>query len=224
METKFQTSFIPRKPLPSIGGVGANAGVGLAPHRPRHSNSVFFNLALLLFIISLGAGGGMLALKSMTLSSQEGLKTQLSERRKQFNPDLIEELKRINVKIDNSKQVVENHLILSNIFDVIGRLTIEKVRFTNMDLSVDREHSNDIKVSLNGYGTSLAAVAFQSDVLNQLQEYGLRKIVKNPMISNPTLDTTGNVNFGFSASIDPTSLRYTDASISSTTGDQYNNE
>lgn len=210
METKFQTSFIPKKPLLPVGG-GASMGISgaMAPQRkPRKSNSLFLDLAVLVFIISLAAGGGAYGWKSVSLSRQGTLQDQLAERQKQFNPDLIEELKRVNVKIDAGNQILRSHLALSNIFDIIGRLTIDRVRFTGLDLTAPEDGSGDIKISMRGYGAGLSAVAYQSDVLGQLEQYGLRKIVKNPIISNPSLGENGLVSFDFSASIDPMSLNY----------------
>ena len=189
------------------------------PTPRRHTSSLFMTLAVFLFIASLASAGGMYFWKSVLLSSQEGYKIQLAEREKQFNADLIEELKRQNVKIDLAKGLLKNHMAMSQIFDIVGRLTIESVRFLSMDVSSGVEPGEGVKVSMKGYGTSFSAVAFQSDVLGQLEEYGLRKIVKNPILSDPALDGNGTVSFGFSATIDPVNLSY-EKSIAPATEDE----
>lgn len=202
METKFQTSFIPKKPFTPIGGVNIRTS-------HSHTTSLFMTLATLLFIASLVAAGGMYFWKSYLLSAQESYKSQLAEREKQFNSDLIEELKRQNIKIDTAKNLIVNHIAVSQIFDIIGRLTTENVRFLSMDLVTASTNPNDgIKISMKGYGTSLSAVAFQSDVLGKLEQYGLRKVVKNPILSDPSVDVGKTVSFGLSATIDPGSLSY----------------
>ncbi|MEK7610019.1 MAG: hypothetical protein AAB470_02780 [Patescibacteria group bacterium] len=203
METKFQTSFIPKKPIVPVGGASSGYN-STTPH--SHSVSIFMSLAVLIFLVSIIAAGGMYFWKSFLLSSQESYKTQLAQREKQFNADLIEELKRQDIKIDLAKDLILNHMAASEIFDIIGRLTIEKVRFSSMDLSTG---TDGIKISLKGFGTNLSAVAFQSDVLSKLEEYGLRKVVKNPILSDPALDTNGTVSFGLTATVDPASLSYT---------------
>ena len=205
METKFQTSFIPKKPIVSVGSAGTN----FAPQRKTHSNiSIFFNIGILLFIVSIGMTIGVFAWKSVTLSSQENLKKQLAQRQSQFQPDLIEELKRTNVKIDIAKKLMSNHLALSNVFAFISHLTAERIRFSSLELSAPGGQSNDIRITMKGVGADLSAVAFQSDVLGQLDKYGLRRIVKNPTLANPALDTTGMVSFDFSAAIDPATVQY----------------
>ena len=202
METKFQTSFIPKKPL-------VPAGIGSKLPRQKTGTSFFMIAGVLAFVVSLGAAGGAYAWKQLLTSSQENYKVQLADRQKQFNIDLIEQLKQENVKIDLASKIMKNHLAISQIFAIIGRMTSENVRFTSLDLSNDpASNSNGLKISLNGYGTSFSAVAFQSDVLGQLEQYGLRKVVKNPILSNPALDSTGSVSFGFTATIDPATLSY----------------
>ena len=208
METRFQTSFIPKKPaISTIGDVSA-------PKR-RRGTSIFMIIATMLFILSLVAAAGAYAWKQYLLSSQESYKSTLSTREQQFNTDLISQLKGENVRIDLAKQLLQNHMALSQIFNIIGRLTIEDVRFMSMDVTAPTSGNDGVKVSLQGYGTSFSAVAFQSDVLNDLDQYGLRKVVKNPILSNPSAGSNNTVSFGFSATIDPSSLSYENSVVPS---------
>jgi hypothetical protein len=212
METKFQTSFIPKKSVASIGGVG------VAKATPRRSSSLFMILAVMIFIISLGAVGGMYLWKEYLVSKQENYKKQLVQKEKQFDSNLIQQLKRENVKIDLAKQLLDKHLAVSSIFSIISQFTIRDVRFLSMDVSAPNDQSSDLKFDMDGYGTSLQAVAFQSDVLGQLEQYGLRDIVKNPIMSDPSLDASGAVSFGFTATINPNSLSYEKLISSMTNG------
>ncbi len=205
METKFQTSFIPKKPISSaIGGIPSSSP------RSHVSNSIFMTIATLLFILSLAGAGGVYAYKQYLIKAQVEYKQELVTRQKQFNTDLIEELKAQSVKIDLARKLLNEHTALSQIFDIIGRLTIENVRFLSFDASVPAQGSGDsgIKINLQGYGSSLSAVAFQSDVLGQLEQYGLRKIIKNPIVANPSVGTDNKVSFGLSATVDADSLSY----------------
>jgi hypothetical protein len=201
METRFQTSFIPKKPFTPVGGLNVQT-----PHHPVAS--LLMTLSGLVFIVSIVAAGGMYFWKSYLLSAQDTYKTELAEREKQFKPELIEDLKRQNVKIDLARDLLANHLATSMIFDIIGRMTIENVRFSSMDLSVGSNPNDGVKISMRGYGLNLPAIAYQSDVLGQLEKYGLRKVVKNPILSDPTVESDRTVSFGLSAVVDPTSLTY----------------
>jgi cytoskeletal protein RodZ len=211
METKFQTSFIPKKPTASAIG-----GLSPAPHHPSHSVSIFLTIGMLLFVASLVGAGGVYAYQQYLQSTLSSYKQDLATRQQQFNLDLITELKAESVKIDTARQVLNNHLALSQIFSIIGQLTIQNVRFTSMDVTVPS--SGDVKISLQGQGTNLSAVAFQSDVLGSLDQYGLRNIVKNPILSNPSLDGTGMVGFTLAATIDPKTLSYEKSIAASVSG------
>ncbi len=210
METKFQTSFIPKKPMISMGA---------SPKVSHRGVSLFMTFSVIIFILSLGGVGATYAWKQYLITTQAQYKQQLADREKQFNIDLIEQLKQSNVQIDLAKQVLANHIALSQIFDIITRFTSENVRFLSMDVTAPAGGQGDIKLAMRGYGTSLIAVAFQSDVLGQLEQYGLRKIIKNPILSDPSLDANGTVSFGFSASVDPKNLSYAQsiAPVASTT-------
>ena len=90
METKFQTSFIPKKPL-----VSGTAGT-IRSRGP--STSIFMILATVLFIVSLAAAGGAYAYNQYLLTSQTAYQTDLQNRQKEFDPDsVIEKLNTENL-------------------------------------------------------------------------------------------------------------------------------
>lgn len=204
METKFQTSFIPRRPLPAQPG-------SLAPQVPkkrRDGASIFMIIGVMVFILSLLSIGGVYLWKQYLLGAQEKYQAALVQRQKEFNIDQISLMKAQSTKIALAKQLLNNHLASSKIFSVISRLTSESIRFLNMDLKIPAGVVGPIQLSLSGYGRDFPSVAFQSDVLNQLDKYGLRTVIRNAIVSNPFLNRNGTVSFGFTAQVDPTSFSY----------------
>ncbi len=207
METKFQTSFIPRKPLQA-----SASGVGNVP-APRSERgmggSIFMTIAVIIFVLSLAAIGGAIAWKQYLLSAQVGYEKELAIREKQYNLDLIKQLKAESVKLTLAKQLLSNHFATSKIFGVISSITAQNVRFQSMDLQGPTETTGaSFDLSLAGYGRDLTTVAFQSQVMNELDKYGLRSVVKNPIISDPGLNQNGSVTFRLSATVEPTSMLY----------------
>lgn len=207
MDQKFQTSFIPKKQTFAPGG-----GLKLSNSGSR-LGSAYMLIAILLFTASTGAVVSTYFWKQYLLSAQSTYKVNLADREKQFNLDRVESLKRTNVQIDTAKQLLSKHIALSQIFHMIEQMTVSDVRFLSMTVdgpSTQKNGSNSgAAISLQGYGTSLAVVAFQSDVLGQLSQYGLQKMIRNPIVSDPVLDDDGKVSFSFTASIDPASVSYT---------------
>ncbi len=204
MEPKFQTSFIPKRPLVAPGTSSGIVGVS----RPRRSTSLFMALAVILFAVSLVSVGGVYAWSHYLVNLQGEYKKDLANKEKQFNIDLIEQLKQENVKIETAKQLLNSHIAISQLFEIVSHLTTESVRFLSMSVVATPNDADGVKIQLSGYGSNLAAVAFQSDVLGQLEQYGLRKVIKNPILSDPTLDAKGTVSFNFGATLDAASLSY----------------
>jgi hypothetical protein len=201
METKFQTSFIPKKSQVQMGGA-------VAP-KVHHSTSLFMLVGGFLFLLSLAAAGGAYVYKNILISDQASYKQQLADREKKFNVTLIEDLKRADTRIDLTTNLLAKHLALSQIFDVIGKITTDRVRFTTLDIvNGQAKGVDEVKIKMKGYGTSLPVVAWQSDVLGQLEQYGVRNVVKNPILSDPSDDGKGKVAFDLSADIDPKTLTY----------------
>lgn len=212
METKFQTSFIPKTPtLPPVGmhAQVSHAGEGFA--------SIYLMVASLLLVVSLAGVGGAYWYKNTLEATQASQIQQLKDSQAKFDNanggPKLEEVKALNAKITAAETLLANHLALSGVFESISRLTIESVRFMSLDLSAPKLPGDPVKISMQGYGINLFSVAFQSDVLNALSKYGLTDVVKSPVLTDPAIDAKGKVSFGFSASIDPsgpTSLYYKD--------------
>lgn len=215
METKFQSSFIPRRPIPATPG-------SLAPQVQRHvgggGGSIFFVLGVIVFVLGIASVGGAYAWKAYLESSREEMQVSLAQRKKDLNTDQISVIKSQSSKIALAQQLINNHKSVSKIFSVVSRLTTESVRFTSMDLTIPVGTPGAFQLTLAGYGRNYPAVAFQSDVLNQLNKYGLGATVKNAIVSNPNLNHDGSVSFGFTAQIDPSSFAYTKAFAAPVTG------
>lgn len=212
METKFQTSFIPKKPLLTQSPIA----------HTRHQASLSMVIAVFLFVLSLAGAGFVILWEKVLVKAQEDSKAKLSEIRNQFNPELIEELKRANVKIDLSKQLLRNHLASSEVFDIVSKLTIESVRFKSFEFNNaagSKDASKDgIRLTMKGEGSSFSSIAFQSDVLGKSTQYGTNKLMKNPIISDLTVDQNGRVAFSLSAQISPIDLSY-ERMLSAAAGD-----
>src|ERR1035437_6592516 len=204
METKFQTSFIPKKPL-------AVSNTGQA----RHSISVFLTISIIIFIISLGAAGFAYAWENILNSDQNQYKDTLAKDQDQFNTDLINTLTKANTTIDIAESLISNHLAVSEIFNIIGQLTIGSVQWKSFTFSVPATSgssavgtSKDTTISMQGGTDSYYSVAYQSDVFGRSSELGANQVIKNPVLSNLSVGSDGKVSFSFTASVNPSKLSY----------------
>lgn len=205
METKFQTSFIPKKPLTTEPGraIPNNGGSG--------GSSIFMVLAVIIFIASIGLAGFTFVWKNILLTSQEQYKKDLAKNEQSFNISLIEDLKKASAKLSLAKEIIKSHVAVSEVFKIIGALTIDGVRFSDFTYegpTGSGDSGTMGKLTLKGIATSYSSIAFQSDVFGQSSKLGTNKVIKNPLLSDMNLDANGNVGFTFSANIDPSLYSY----------------
>lgn len=207
MEQKFQTSFIPKKQnLSQVSGVISNGTVKKA--KSTTTESIFMFVAVIIFVISVAGIAGAYFWKSYLTSTNELFKKELATREGQFQIETIEKLKAINFQIDSAKKILKSHIAVSRVFDIVQKLAVDNVRFTSMDFKGGSVDSGDITLNIKGYGKDLPSIAFQSDILGQLSDYGLGKVIKSPILSNPTTNANGTVSFELSARIDANALSY----------------
>ena len=208
METKFQTSFIPKRPI-----ISTDSTI-----KSHSSVSLFMMIGVLFFIVSLAGAGFVVVYQNILNKTLADYQTTLAKNQDQFNPALIDTLKRVNTKIDSSKTLLSKHLAVAGIFDIIGGLTAENVKFKSLDFTAptgngtgagQSDTSGFAQINMQGVGTSFSAIAFQSDVFGKSSQYGHGITLKNPVLSNLSLDATGNVSFSFTALINPKDILYT---------------
>ena len=236
METKFQTSFIPKKPILSE-----------TTPKAHHSVSIFVLISVLVFIISIAGAGFVIFWKSVLLKTQSDYQQTLTKNESQFDLTTINTLRRVNAKIDIAKQLLGKHIAVTEIFGIMGALTAQNSEFTSLSITVpastppntgsatnNLNNSSSVaanvptssgttnsvssnsrgtlstlaQISMSGVAVDFSSVAFQSDVLGASSKYGRNIVLTNPVISGLSLNTNSNVAFTLTASIDPSNLSY----------------
>lgn len=197
MDPQVSTSFIPKKNLESASAASQGLGKG---------TGLVLLVAALIFITSLVAAGGVFLyenlLKQSIISKSESLK--LNE--KAYDPGVIQELSRADLRINEAKKLLEKHVAPSPIFSFLGQQTLEKVQFVEFSLSI--EGSGENKLSLKGIADSFSTVALQS------RQFGASKTLKDVVFSGVGGDaSTGKISFIVSATVDPTLTLYSNALI-----------
>ncbi len=189
MDPQVSTSFIPKKPLVPARARGSASGLVLL-------------LAILIFIGSVVAGGGVFAydryLKSTIASKQHSLELAQAA----YEPGVIESLIRLDSRLGESKRLLGKHLAPSAIFMFLSTQTLERVQLTSFDYVVDE--SGAATLELVGVADTFSALALQSD------QFGTSNVLRNVIFSNILISpTTGKVSFAVHADVDPSLLLYT---------------
>ncbi|HEY4512467.1 MAG TPA: hypothetical protein VJH63_02280 [Candidatus Paceibacterota bacterium] len=189
METKFQTSFIPKTALDPVSS-GTKKPMGL-----------FVFISTIIFFISVVIAAGAFGWDKYLENRKVQLKSDLERNVKAFEPQTIEEYVRLNNRIDAAKTLLSKHIAVSYVFDFLQDQTLQSVRFS--DFKYDLVTDGSANISLNGEAKSYNAVAYQSEV------FGKERALKSPIFSNLDLDAAGNVIFNFNTKIDPGFIVYT---------------
>lgn len=191
MDPKFASSFIPKRSLEKVAkGARGSRAIGIVPL-----------VSLIIFLGAIALSVGVFLYEQFLVQNINRKERDLTSAREVLRSPLIDELVRLDARIEAAKAVLGNHLVLTAFFDLLGQKTLSNVRFTNF--SYERKDDGTIGVSMNGSARSFNAVAVQSEV------FGDDRLIKNPLFSNLNVDQNGNVVFTFTASIDPRLLSYT---------------
>jgi hypothetical protein len=189
MDTKFQTSFIPKKTAPASAGRPISGSV-----------SPFMLGAIIIFVLTLAASGAVFAYRRILISSIGDMDRRLVEAKNSFEPDFINKVDRLNKRIEAAKKLIVAHKVVSPIFEVLENNTLATVRFN--DFSYNLKDGGESSISLSGEAKNFSSVALQSDI------FGKEKYIKSPAFSDLNPDSSGNIVFKFNASIDPALTSY----------------
>ncbi len=190
METKFQTSFIPKTSI-----------VPETNFRPQKQTSLFLVLSFFLFLISILLGGLSFGYYRYLDGQKNQITNDLQKNVQYFEEDTIKRYARLDQKIDSAKSLFEKHIALSYFLDFLAKETLKSVRFLDFSYILDDE-GNSADIVLNAQASGYNAVAYQSQLLGQ--QSSLKKII----FSNLDLDKTGNVVFKLGLTLDSTFVYY----------------
>ena len=190
MDTKFQPSFIPKKPLIP----------GLRPERAE-SVSFFSVVAILIFLLALASSAGAFLYKKYVENKLDDVTSAIKAAEDESQPSLILSLARHAKRIDVAKNLLQNHVAPSAVFALLEKNTVVSTRFTDYQYSSVNE-LGEIAVNLRGVGESFNAVALQSQETAKSQDF------ENAVFSGLALDERGNVLFNMNANVKGESLLY----------------
>lgn len=197
MDPQVSTSFIPKKNLESTtASQGLGKGTGLA-----------LLVSGLIFVTSLVAAGLVFGYENYLKQSIASKSNSLKLNEKAYDPGVIQELSRADLRINEAKKLLDKHVAPSPIFNFLGQQTLEKVQFLEFSFIIGEADGN--KISLKGVADSFSTVALQS------RQMGASKILKDVVFSGVGGDAaTGKISFVVSATVDPSITLYSNSLLS----------
>jgi len=191
MEPKFQTSFIPKKPISSPDG----AGIAVV----RRTN-IFSIVASVVFIMTALVSVAMFLYKNILNEQIKKSDASVAEARLAYEPEIIQDLIDVSTKINSSKGLLENHVVASEVLNLIEELTVRRMRFDEFLYKNDGIGLPEVK--MRGEVQSYNALAQQQEI------FFANDYMKEPKFSGMTLAENGFVRVNFTTSLDPSLVSY----------------
>jgi len=200
METKFQTSFIPKKPV-------------VEERRGGSSMSLFLLLSIIVFLVSLGLVGWIFMQKNLLINKIKVAQTTIQSNKGQFEEETIKTWIRLDSRMKVATTLLDKHVSVSPVFGFIQGATLKNVRFNTFNFSSNGKNESgaqSIKVSMTGQTVDSESTGFQTISL-QAEEFGninYRKMITNPVVSNLNPNSDGSVSFSVSLNVVPEFLSF----------------
>ncbi len=128
METKFQTSFIPKTTI----------AASISP-RPRRTTSIFLVLCFFIFLISVLLGGLAFGYLKFVEGQKVSIQANLEKNIRAFEPDTIRLYARLDNRMDVAKTLLEKHIAVSYFLDFLSTETLKSVRFLDMKYALSAD-------------------------------------------------------------------------------------
>lgn len=190
MDPKFQTSFIPKRPVMSSSKIALPAVKNI---------NIFSTIATLLFILTLLASVGLFGYKLYIVRQIVQADKDLNEARAAFEPEKIKELLNASTRIDTIENLLNNHFVVSELLVLLEQITVKNASFSTLTY---RNIQNIISINLDGEARTYNALAQQSDIFNKSGFF------QQQVFSDFSLTDTGTVRFRYSAVVLPELVSY----------------
>ena len=197
MESEFKTSFIPKQALVQS-PVVAEPPISLV-------STISFIILLLSLLLAGGTYGYERLLASeitrpcpdpnQTVTQGCGLQASLDKEKKALDEGLLTEFKRLAAKLNLANVLLDKHVTVLPVFDLLSKITLVTVRYTSLDY-------NNVTINISGVAQSYEDIAVQSNVFDR------ERLIPSFIFSDLNLDNEGNVVFKLVINLDPRLLKY----------------
>lgn len=192
MESKFQTSFIPRSPVTDTGKIKNKTPI-----------SILSVVATLIIVLSIAA--------AVLLSVYEIILTKQLESKKQAVTQSFEETKN-SLSIDNlstltsklraGQMILDQHISLTPIFALLEENTLKRLKYNS--LSINALTDSKVVITVSGEAKDYGVVAKQSDAFADFA----KNMLTGPIFSNISETENGTVKFDFMSLVSPELISY----------------
>lgn len=191
MESNITSSFIPRDTGSAPVSYGVQTGSG--------PTDLLFLGSVILLVTSAAMGIAVFLYAQFLSTSITNKTTQLKRAQEAFEPALVQELTRLDTRMNAAHAILLTHVAPSALFNLLEQATLQNVTFKSF--SFDAADVSGMVFTMKGLARSVNSVALQADI------FGKNSAVENPVFSNINRVEEG-VSFDVTAHINPAAVNY----------------
>lgn len=156
-------------------------------------------VSIILFIISGAMAAGVFLYSQYLTSSNQNKLNQLNSAQAAFDPTLVEQLTRLDTRMNTAQSLLTAHLAPSQLFTALQQSTVQDLEFSSF--SYNAANPQQITLTMSGVAGSVNSIALQAQVFSQ------SGVLANPIFSNIDAQPDG-VHFNFTALVNPSAIKY----------------
>jgi hypothetical protein len=155
-----------------------------------------------LLIAAIVASVGLFAYQKILQGEISKDETNIASVSDSLQPDTVNQLVSVGNEINFANQLLNSHVLVNKIFDLLQNLTVQKISFTDFTYS---DTNGTPSIAMTGESQSYNALTEQYNIFDG------SGLIKNQSFSNFSLASDGNISFKFSADVDPSVISYKNA-------------
>lgn len=164
------------------------------PRKKKLGTNVFLLIAGAIAAFSILLAGLVIGYEFYLKESLASKTAQMEQAQREIDIDRVEGFIRLKNRLSSVKQLLDEHIELTNFLDVLEQRTLKTVRFSSLTVSVSADRSAIIQ--MEGVARSFNALAAQSS------ELAAEKRIKRAIFSNIAVNEDNTVRFSLSATLD----------------------
>lgn len=177
------TSFVPKQPVSST------------MRKQKSGLNILLIGSSILLAVGTASCAGVFGYELFLKNARDAKQVELAEAQRAVDIDTVEGFIRLRDRLSATATILNQHIGLSEFFDVLESRTLQTVRFNNLMVTVEGDRSAEVQ--LEGVARSFNALAAQSASI------AAEKRIKRAIFSNIAVNDNGTVGFSLTASLDP---------------------
>lgn len=176
------TSFVPKQPVQTT-------------RRARTGTNVFMLVSFIVAGLALAGSAATFAFEKFLEQAHEDKAAELAAAEASISRDTVEEFIRLRDRFVATDTLLDQHVALSQFFDLLESVTLTNVQFDTMGIMV--EDSRTATLSMNGTAASFNALAAESTA------FAAEKRIRRAIFSGISTNESGRISFSLDAELDP---------------------